>query len=84
MADLIMVDLCGRLADAVGASLSLPVDAPVPVADILSRLAAEHPALGVALAQTRVHIAIDEALAPLDALIAPGQRLALFPPVSGG
>jgi sulfur-carrier protein len=84
VADSIIVDLCGRFADAVGPSLIFPLAAPTPVADIIAHLAAQHPPLGDALGATHAHIAIDEQLAAPAAIIAPGQRLALFPPVSGG
>ena len=84
MKDSIIIDLCGRLADPIGPSLTMVLGVPTPVVAVLTLLAADYPALAVVLADTRVHIAVDEVLASPEALIAPGQRLALFPPVSGG
>ncbi len=84
MTDHIIIDLCGRLADAAGPNLIMLLSGPTPVAEVLAMLAAEYPALGAALAATTSHIAIDEIMAADTAMIAPGQRLALFPPVSGG
>ena len=84
MKDSIIIDLCGRLADPVGPSMNIYLGAPTPVSAVLALLTADYPALAAVLADTRVHIAVDEVLASPEALIAPGQRLALFPPVSGG
>jgi molybdopterin converting factor small subunit len=80
----IFIDLCGRLADGAGAELTMPLAMPTPVIAVLAMLTDKYPALGAMLATARIHMAIDEELVPDTALIAPGQRLALFPPVSGG
>jgi molybdopterin synthase sulfur carrier subunit len=84
MADSITIDLCGRLADPLGPNVTLHLGTPATVATILTRLAVTYPALNEVMRATRIHMAIDEQLTGEDAIIAPGQRLALFPPVSGG
>jgi sulfur-carrier protein len=80
----VVIDLCGRLADAAGPELSLPLTAPSTVAAVRDALSAAYPALAAAFAAMPVRAALDEVLVDDDAKIAPGQRLALFPPVSGG
>jgi sulfur-carrier protein len=80
----VTVDLCGRLADGVGTEIAWPLPAPASVAAIRGALADRFPSLAIAFASMRVHAALDEVLVDDAAMVNPGQRLALFPPVSGG
>jgi sulfur-carrier protein len=80
----ITVDLCGRLADGVGAEIVWPLAVPETVGTIRTALADAYPSLAIAFASMRVRAALDEMLVDDSAIVSPGQRLALFPPVSGG
>lgn len=84
MTGLITIDLCGRLAEPMGPVVTAACAAPMAVKAVLAQIAEQSPALAEALARAPILVAIDEQLAALDNVIAPGQRLAVFPPVSGG
>lgn len=79
------IELCGRLADACGAVLGLAVpENGLPVTAMLDDLASAYPALGEALRRIRIRACINETIVANDAMVRPGDRVALFPPVSGG
>ncbi|MFT0532994.1 MoaD/ThiS family protein [Castellaniella hirudinis] len=60
---------------------TLPLAAPMPAGDWLDALADRCPALGGA---GRLKIAINQEHAGRDALISPGDEVAVFEPVTGG
>ncbi len=60
----------------------LPLPANATVADVRAGLAAAYPAVAPLLANAAV--AINEEYATADARVAPGDTVALIPPVSGG
>lgn len=79
------IELCGRLADACGPVLGLGVpENGLPVTAMLDDLASAYPALGEALRRIRIRACINETIVANDAMVRPGDRVALFPPVSGG
>ncbi|RYM10727.1 MoaD/ThiS family protein [Sphingobium cupriresistens] len=79
------IELCGRLADACGPVLGLAVpENGLPVTAMLDDLASAYPALGEALRRIRIRACINETIVANDAMVRPGDRVALFPPVSGG
>ena len=81
----IEVELCGRLADACGPSLRLNIpDAGLSVSSLLTGLGHTYPPIGDALDRIRVRACINEAVVDNEAVVRPGDRIALFPPVSGG
>jgi sulfur-carrier protein len=78
------VDLCGRLADGIGPTVTIEIAQRASIADVRLALIAAFPSLAVAFAAMPVRAAIEEMLVDDAAMVAPGQRVALFPPVSGG
>lgn len=75
--------LFAGIRQRIGApSLELDLPEPATVGALRRQIAAAHPAIGDAVAHCR--IAVDHEFADDDAAIAPGQELALIPPVSGG
>jgi sulfur-carrier protein len=84
MSRTVCIDLCGRLADEVGPSLTLPLAAPASISALCQQLSVAYPALADALATLPIKAALDEVLVDSQTIVKPGQRLALFPPVSGG
>ncbi len=64
---------------------SLPLAASATVAQLLDRIAAISPALGEAIADRQVlRFALNQTVVSPDAVIRPGDELAIFPPVTGG
>jgi molybdopterin synthase sulfur carrier subunit len=51
---------------------------------MLDDLGSAYPALGEALRRIRIRACINETIVANDAMVRPGDRVALFPPVSGG
>lgn len=79
------IELCGRLADRAGAILTLELDAAsCSVAELRAALATAHPSLAADMASARVRACVDEVIVTDDAVVAAGQAIAFFPPVSGG
>ena len=75
-----------RLREALGASHErLAIGAGTTVGALRAELCARGGAWGVELAPGRaVRVAVNHALAADDALLAPGDEVAFFPPVTGG
>lgn len=82
---MVKVTFYGSLADAMGRERSIALGAPfLAVSAVIDRLAREDAAFSSALARTRVRFAINDEIAPADAIVRDGDRLALLPPFSGG
>lgn len=64
------------------ASETLPLTSPVTAAALWTEILARHPALAPLRSVTR--LARNGEFAAADALFAPGDEVALIPPVSGG
>jgi ubiquitin-like small archaeal modifier protein (SAMP) len=82
--------LFADIAEAAGArTVELPVEAPATVETALAALCAAHPAVGARVLaddglREEVNLLCNGATCALDAPVADGDELALFPPVSGG
>jgi molybdopterin synthase sulfur carrier subunit len=76
--------LFGRLADLAGWRERTMELSPGRLSDLRAALAAQDPALGVALAAAGVRAAVDKVLAVGDASLPPGAEVAFMPPMSGG
>lgn len=63
-------------------SICVELDAPATLADLAAALQAVAPQLSHLLPVSRW--AVDQEFMPLSTKIAPGQEIALIPPVSGG
>ena len=79
------VELCGKLADGLGdtVSLSIPADGCC-ASDLLELAVQQHPGLARHLSGGRVKLCVNETIVGGDAQILPQDDVALFPPVSGG
>lgn len=63
----------------------LPLAAPATIGQLLDRIAALSPALALALADRHeLRFALNQAVVSPDAVVHPGDELAIFPPVTGG
>ena len=79
----VRVRLFARYAELLGAErITLDVPGPVTVSAVLERLRAEHPA--AAAFGRRPLVAIGLRQVSLDAAVAPGDEVAVLPPLSGG
>jgi len=79
------IELCGRLADACGREVELGIpERGLPVAALMAALGDAYPALRAALGRGRVRACVNEAIVPDATVVRAGDRVALFPPVSGG
>jgi molybdopterin converting factor subunit 1 len=63
----------------------LALDGPEPLGALLDRLAGRSQGHGAALAERgRLRAAVNQDFAGWDALVQPGDEVAIFPPVTGG
>lgn len=76
--------LYGRLAELVEGDLDLRVSQGQTVNDLRDMLAAAYPELGTALRSSRVRACVGDSFVAEDYVIAPGDQIEFFPPVSGG
>lgn len=75
--------LFGRLAELAGWRSRELADC-ASVAALRERLAAEDAALGTALADRSVKVAVNQVMFHADAKLAAGDEVAFMPPLSGG
>lgn len=79
----IRVQLFAAARELAGSSeVAVPVEGPITVAELRTRLGAQAPALAALLGYSR--LAINAAYAGDEDRAAPGDDVALIPPVSGG
>ncbi len=79
------IELCGRLADLAGRELSVEIDAAgCTVAELKTIVAGHSPALAQAMANRRVRFCVNDQIVGEETTIRKGDRIAIFPPVSGG
>ena len=79
------VTLCGRLAEAGGGELGVELpEGGCSVAALRALVAAGRPELAAELGRPGVRLCLDDTIVGEDAWVAPGRRVALFPPLSGG
>ncbi|MCO5169148.1 MAG: molybdopterin converting factor subunit 1 [Planctomycetes bacterium] len=77
------VHLFASVREAVGRDrVRVSVDAPARAADVLEVLAREHPAIGAA--RRSLAIAVNQEVVGGAHPVAPGDEVALIPPVGGG
>lgn len=78
----IKVMLFAVLKEACGESVEIEVPEPATVSGLLDRFVDAYPQF--ASAKNSLNVAVDHAYSQEDRSIAPGQEIAIFPPVSGG
>ena len=77
--------MCGRLADADGPLVAVALGGEAAsIGDLKRALAQCYPALGEEMMQRRIAACVDDAIVPDSHVVRMGQRIALFPPLSGG
>ena len=76
--------LFGRLQDIAGWRERAVEPTPPTVAALRDQLAAEDEALGEALRQPSVRVAVDRQIVTGDAPLAAAREVAFMPPMSGG
>ncbi|MEY4167983.1 MAG: MoaD/ThiS family protein [Blastocatellia bacterium] len=79
--NLLLFGAC-REAASGQSGMSLDVTVPTDVRTVWQELVGRHPALG--RFSSSVLFAVNEEYAPADQVLADGDTLAIFPPVSGG
>ena len=78
----VKVKLFAMLKEHLGEEVELELAEPATVGGLLERFGADYPQFRGALAS--LSVAVDHTYARRHESIAPGQELAIFPPVSGG
>lgn len=78
----IEVKLFAVLKENIGDTVELDVPEPVTVSSLLETFIAAYPQFESAKAS--LNVAVDHEYSQEDQSIAPGQEIAIFPPVSGG
>ena len=81
----IIIELCGKLADFAGAecALSIPFEG-MSITAVKRAVAMQIPALSDDMASPRTKACVNDAMVADSIIIRAGDRIALFPPVSGG
>lgn len=78
----VTIKLFAVLKEHLGEEVELELAEPATVGSLLDAFAAAYPQFRSALPS--LNVAVDQTYARPDEPIAPGQELAIFPPVSGG
>jgi len=79
------IELCGKLADVAGPRLALAIaERGCDAAGLLDRVARDCPALADSISRGRVRVCVNDTIVGNEAPVRAGDRVALFPPVSGG
>lgn len=79
------VELCGKLADGLGAIVPLEIPAAgCRAGDLLELAGQRYPGLAPHIAAGRVKLCVNDAIVAPGAQVTPQDSVALFPPVSGG
>lgn len=82
---MLSVELCGQLADLQGRMVDLPLpDGGMTVGAMMAEIAASNPSLQSALVSGRVRACVNDSIVAATDAVTVGDRVALFPPVSGG
>lgn len=79
------LELCGRLADVGGAVLR--IDAPaggLTAGELKAHIASVHPALAREMAGRRIMVCVNDVIVDDSHAVFPHDRVAIFPPLSGG
>jgi sulfur-carrier protein len=74
----------GRLADLVGRELELTTPQSCSIAELRTRIAAEHPGAAEVLRSVRVRACVGDSIVPDDHPVTPGDQIEFLSPVSGG
>jgi molybdopterin converting factor small subunit len=74
----------GRLAEVMGRELELSAQQRCSIAELRERIAAERPEAAEPMLNKRVRACIGDAIVGENHIVAPGEHVEFFPPVSGG
>nr|WP_294848177.1 MoaD/ThiS family protein [uncultured Sphingomonas sp.] len=79
------VELCGQFADLHGRVIAVALPkGGMTVGTMMSQIAADYPSLQAALVSGRVRACVNDSIVAASDAVTVGDRVALFPPVSGG
>lgn len=74
----------GRLAAAVGERVDMEVSTGRSIGELREALAKRYPEIAEQLRSRRVRACIGDSIVQETHVVAPGERIEFFPPVSGG
>ena len=74
----------GKLADLFGTERELAIDCPCTVAELLRKLASDHPEAAETLQNKRVKACVGDAIVQESTVIPKGEVVEFMAPVSGG
>lgn len=74
----------GRLADARGAELELPVDSACSIAELRERILANYGNVPPAIRSKGIRACVGDTVVGEDHMVGPDEQVEFFPPVSGG
>ncbi len=75
----------GQLREQLGCNnLSWPLEQQISTAALLDKLIEQHPQWRAALSSSAILMAVNQTMANADTLLAAGDEVAFFPPVTGG
>jgi molybdopterin converting factor small subunit len=80
----VKVAFYGRLAEAVGSELEIQAPPGCSIAELRTRLIAEHPQAEEALREKRARACVGDALVHDSYVLSAADRVEFLPPVSGG
>ena len=64
--------------------LDIEIDKTVSVAELIQTICDTNNEFANLYASSAIHVAVNHTMVDMDALISPGDEIALFPPVTGG
>ena len=74
----------GRLADVLGREMELPAETGCSIAELRERIAEHRPSAAGPILSQRIRACIGDTIVAEDHIVAPGEQVEFFPPVSGG
>lgn len=82
---MLTIELCGKLADMSAREIKVSIPpAGVTIVELRRKVASAYPALAQLISSPRVRVCVNDAIVDDDDRTRIGDRVAFFPPVSGG
>lgn len=82
---MIKIAFFGALGDIMGRERTIDFDSePATIRAVVEMLCAENEGLGAAFEKSRVKVALNNSIVPLEEKVRDGDEIALLPPFSGG
>lgn len=81
----VTISLYGKLSETIGREVQFSCEpAPATIAELRRALAAQYPGTSADLLSPRLRACVNDLLVGDEHVVAPGDAVALLPPVSGG